>query len=164
MNLGNWTWSRAMHACCHYLKCLPQIRTKINGFKFKFSNIFWGGAHRAPSPDPSPRFFLGLCSRFGPRLQFSGVSRLRLGFRPRFSGALRPWFGVRTQLSIKELSLPLPQINSLICHWFQPMLLVSVIGKSCDIVCQASVVCKFVSLLKKCPECHPCVSLSLQEI
>ena len=36
-----------------------QICTKMNGFKFDFSKIFWGGAHRVPSPDPSPRFFLG---------------------------------------------------------------------------------------------------------
>ena len=28
----------------------------MNGFKFDFSKIFWGGAHRAPSPDPSPDF------------------------------------------------------------------------------------------------------------
>ena len=33
--------------------------TRLHGFKFKFSKIFWGGAlwggaHRAPSPDPSP--------------------------------------------------------------------------------------------------------------
>ena len=26
---------------------------------FEFLKIFWGGAHRAPSPDPSPRFFSG---------------------------------------------------------------------------------------------------------
>ena len=33
-----------------------QICTKMNGFKFDFSKIFWGGAHIAPSPDPSPAF------------------------------------------------------------------------------------------------------------
>ena len=31
----------------------------MNGFKFDFSKIFWGGAHRAPSPDPYPQFFSG---------------------------------------------------------------------------------------------------------
>ena len=55
----------------------------MNGFKFDFSKIFWGGAHRAPSPDPSPRFFLGLRPRFGLRPQFSGASRPRLGLRSR---------------------------------------------------------------------------------
>ena len=54
----------------------------MNGFKFDFSKFFWGGAHRAPSPDPSPRFFLGLRPRFGLRPQFLGASRPRLGLRP----------------------------------------------------------------------------------
>ena len=31
----------------------------VSTFKYDFSKIFWGGAHRAPSPDPSSRFFLG---------------------------------------------------------------------------------------------------------
>ena len=38
----------------------------MNGFKFDFSKIFWGGAHRAPSPDPSPDF-----SRASPSVQAS---------------------------------------------------------------------------------------------
>ena len=45
--------------------------------KIIFKN-FLGGAHRAPSPDPSLRFFLGLRPRFGLRPQFSGASRPRL--------------------------------------------------------------------------------------
>ena len=55
MNVGNWTCSRTMHVVV-YFKRLPQICTKMNGFKFDFLKIFWGGAHRAPSPDPSPVF------------------------------------------------------------------------------------------------------------
>ena len=31
-----------------------QLYTKMHGFKYKFSKIFWGGAHPAPSPDFSP--------------------------------------------------------------------------------------------------------------
>ena len=31
-----------------------QLYTRLHGFKYKFSKIFWGGAYRAPSPDPSP--------------------------------------------------------------------------------------------------------------
>ena len=30
-----------------------KIYTNLNDFKFKLSKIFWGGAHRDPSPDPS---------------------------------------------------------------------------------------------------------------
>ena len=32
-----------------------QLCSKMHGFKYEFSKFFWGGAHRAPSPDPSPR-------------------------------------------------------------------------------------------------------------
>ena len=39
-----------------YLKYLPHLCTKMNDFKFDFTKNFWGGAHRAPSPDPSPVF------------------------------------------------------------------------------------------------------------
>ena len=28
--------------------------TRLNDLKFEIPKIFWGGAHRAPSPDPSP--------------------------------------------------------------------------------------------------------------
>ena len=34
----------------------------MNGFKFDFSKIFWGGAHWAPSPDPSPNLSRALPS------------------------------------------------------------------------------------------------------
>ena len=84
----------------------------MNGFKFDFSKIFWGGAHRAPSPDPSPVFFSG----FALGLDFALNSRAlrpRLGLRPRFSGASRPRFsfGLRPQLSIWNLGLA-PKVNS----------------------------------------------------
>ena len=78
---------------------MPQICTKMNDFKFDFSKIFWGGAHRAPSPRPLPPFFLGLRPRFGLRPQFSGASRLRLGrFAPSIRAppstfGRRTWFG-----------------------------------------------------------------------
>ena len=41
---------------CWYM---VQQCTKLHHFMFEFSKIFWGGAHRAPSPDPSLRFFSG---------------------------------------------------------------------------------------------------------
>ena len=41
---------------------MPQICTKMNGFKIDFSKLFWGGAHRAPSPDPAPNFSRALPS------------------------------------------------------------------------------------------------------
>ena len=31
-----------------------QVYTRLNYLKFEIPKIFWGGAHRAPSPDPSP--------------------------------------------------------------------------------------------------------------
>ena len=80
-----------------YFKRLPQICTKMNGFKFDFSKNF---------PDPSTRFFLWLHPRFELCPQFSGALRLRLGLRPSFSGTSRPRFGLRPQLSIGELDLP----------------------------------------------------------
>ena len=109
MNVGT------MHVVV-YFKCLPQICTKMNGFKFDFSKNFWGGAHQTPSPDPLPSIFLGLCPRFGLRPQFSGALRLQLGLRSRFSGGSRPRFGLRPQLSIGKLGLPPSKINSWIRH------------------------------------------------
>ena len=48
-----------LNHCVSNVKLLLQISTKMNDSKFDFSKIFWGGVHRAPSPDPSPRFFSG---------------------------------------------------------------------------------------------------------
>ena len=42
-----------------------QLCTKLNDLKFEIPNNFWGGAHRASSPDPCP-LFLERRSRFGP--------------------------------------------------------------------------------------------------
>ena len=50
------------------------------GFKFDFSKIFWGGAHRAPSPDPSPRFFSGFVLGSGFALNSRALRALDSGF------------------------------------------------------------------------------------
>ena len=76
------------HFVSHF-KYLLQICTRMNGFKFDFSKIFWGGVHRAPSPNPSPAF-----SRASPSV------RPRFGLRPQFSGASRPRLGARALPSI----------------------------------------------------------------
>ena len=55
------------HACCYLFEMLPQICTKMNDFKFDFSKIFWGGAHRAPLPRPLPHVF----SRASPSVRAS---------------------------------------------------------------------------------------------
>ena len=75
-NVGSWTCSRTMHV---YIKCLPQICTKMNGFKFDFSKNFWAGAHRAPSPDIS-RFFLGFALGSGFALNSQALHAFDSGF------------------------------------------------------------------------------------
>ena len=52
----------------------------MNGFKFDFSKIFWGGAHRAPSPDPSPRFFSGFALGSGFALNSRALHAIGSGF------------------------------------------------------------------------------------
>ena len=52
----------------------------MNGFKFDFSKIFKGGAHRAPSPDPSPRFFSGFALGSGFALNSRALRALDSGF------------------------------------------------------------------------------------
>ena len=78
----------------------------MNGFKFDFSKIFWGGAHRAPSPrtpppafsraSPSVRASPSILGRFAPSTRASPST---LG---RFAPSIRaspstfdwgPWFG-----------------------------------------------------------------------
>ena len=54
--------------------------TKMSGLKFDFSKIFWGGAHRAPSPDPSPRFFSGFALGSGFALNSRALRALDSGF------------------------------------------------------------------------------------
>ena len=80
----------------------PPICTKMNDFKFDFSKIFWGVAHRAPSPDPSPRFFSGFALGSG----FALNSQALCAFD---SGASRPRFGLRPQLLVGELGLAPPK-------------------------------------------------------
>ena len=36
------------------VRFLLQLYSRLHGFKYEFSKVFWGGAHRSPSPDPSP--------------------------------------------------------------------------------------------------------------
>ena len=76
----------------------------MNGFKFDFSKRFWGGAHRAPSPDPSPAF-----SRASPSVwaspsilgRFAPSTRASPSILGRFAPSIRaspltfdwgPWF------------------------------------------------------------------------
>ena len=68
------------HAGYHLFKCLPQICTKMNNLKFDFSTNFWGGAHRAPSPDPSPRFFSGFALGSGFPLNSQALRAFDSGF------------------------------------------------------------------------------------
>ena len=53
---------------------------KMNSFKFDFSKIFWGGAHRAPSPNPSPRLFSGFALDSGFALNSRALRALDSGF------------------------------------------------------------------------------------
>ena len=69
------------HVFWWWLNCAPDC---LQGSKFKFSQIFWGEAHRAPSPDPSP-LNLGLRLRFGLCSQLSSASCHRFGLRPKFA-------------------------------------------------------------------------------
>ena len=78
---------------------------------------FSGEGLTEPPPQTPPPFFLGLRPRFGLRPQLSGASRPRLGLPPRYSGASRPRFGLRPQLSIGDLGLAPPKINSWIRPW-----------------------------------------------
>ena len=88
-------------------------------FQVWYFKNFLGRGSPSPLPRPLPPLFLGLRPRFGLRPQFSGASRPRLGLRPRYSGASRPRFGLRPQLSIGDLGLAPPKINS----WIRPCLL-----------------------------------------
>ena len=111
MNVGNWTCmlSFISNVCLKYA-------TKWMVSSLIFQKFSGEGLTELPPQTPPP-IFLGLRPRFGLRPQFSGASRLRLGLRPRFSGASRPRFGLRPQLSIGELGLAPPKINSWIRHW-----------------------------------------------
>ena len=102
-----------------YFKCLPQICTKMNGFKIDISKIFWGGAHRAPSPDPSPRLSRASPSvRTSPSIlgRFAPSTRASPSILGRFAPSIRAspstfdwrsWFG------------PPPKVNSWIRQWVE---------------------------------------------
>ena len=77
----------------------------MSGFKFEFSKIFWEGAHRAPSPDPSPRFFSG----FALGLDFALNSQALCAFDSGFALNFR----------LENLVWP-PKINS----WIRPCIFV----------------------------------------
>ena len=59
---------------------LLQIYTRMHGFKYEFSKIFWGGAHRAPSPDPSPRLISGFALDSGFALNSRALRALDSSF------------------------------------------------------------------------------------
>ena len=59
-----------------------QVYTRLNYLKFEISKFFWGGAHRAPSPDPSPAL-----SRASPSIRASPSNLGR--FAPSFRGFAR---------------------------------------------------------------------------
>ena len=113
MNVGNWKCSRTMHVVV-YFKCLPQICTKMNGFKFDFSKIFWGGAHRAPSPDPSPRFFSGFALGSGFALNSQALCNRA---SPSILGRFAPSIWASPSTFGWKLGLAPPKINSWIRHW-----------------------------------------------
>ena len=83
----------------------------MNGFKFDFSKIFWGGAHRALSPDPSPRFFSGFALGLGFALNSRALRALDSGFTldTRALRALDSGFALNFRLGI--LVWP-PKVNS----------------------------------------------------
>ena len=54
-----------------------QLYTKMHGFKYEFSNFFWGGGS-VPSPDPPLNLRLRL-------FWFSDALRPRFGLRPQFT-------------------------------------------------------------------------------
>ena len=64
----------------------------MNGFKFDFSKIFWGGAHRSPLPRPLP-------PAFTPPPRFLSGFALGSGFAPnsRVLRALDSGFALNTQ-------------------------------------------------------------------
>ena len=72
-------------------KQLLQICTKMIGFKFDFSKIFWEGAH--PSPDASPAF-----SRASPSVRASPSIRGRFALSTRASPSILGRFFVKLSI------------------------------------------------------------------
>ena len=93
--------------------------TRLHRFKFNFFLIFWGGAHRAPSPDPSPRFFSGCALGSGFALNSRALRALGSGFALN-TRALRIWqLGHRIFLPPMEFNCP-PMHNFLATGLFWP--------------------------------------------
>ena len=61
-------------------RLLFKLCTTLQGFKLEFSKIFWGGAHRDPSPDPSPRSISGFALGSGFALSSRALRALDSGF------------------------------------------------------------------------------------
>ena len=61
-------------------RLLFKLCTRLQGFKLKFSKIFWGGAHRDPSPNPSPRSISGFALGSGFALNSRALRALASGF------------------------------------------------------------------------------------
>ena len=57
-----------------------QVYTRLNYLKFEIPKIFWGGAHRDPSPDPSFRSFSGFALDSGFALKSRALRALDSGF------------------------------------------------------------------------------------
>ena len=74
----------------------------MNGFEFDFSKIFWGGARRTPSPDPSPRFFSGFALGSGFAVNSRAHRALDSGFAldTRALRALDSGFALNLRLGI----------------------------------------------------------------
>ena len=104
---------------CWYL---VQQCTKLHHFMFEFSKIFWGGAHRAPSPDPSPRFFSGfaLDARATPSMlgRFAPSARAS----PSMSPHQRMHIRYHTGTSFYSTSSPALDSRSVVCISFAVML------------------------------------------
>ena len=111
--VGRWDWSRE--------NCTVALS--------KFQKFSWGGAHRAPSPNPSPRFHSALRAsiprfartrRFAPRCALRAISALRASVRvSRKLGASRLHANVVCTSNIctaREIILPTPLNLSIIRH------------------------------------------------
>ena len=91
----------------------PTPQTPLDYIARRFLSCFEVPSGDSCSIRASPSILRRFASSTRASPKFSGHAlRLRLGLRPRFSGfarfsgASRPWFGLRPQLSIGELGLP----------------------------------------------------------
>ena len=96
------------HAGCCLFQMFASNMHQNEWFQVRFFKNFWRGAHRAPSPDPSPVFSRVSSSvRASPSILRRFASSTRASISPSIlAGASRPRFGLRPQLSIGKLGLP----------------------------------------------------------